>query len=189
VPRLLRVFPNRNLATVIRSSSLSILATCADTEWRALLPWSNDLIASCLDLLRLESVSHQPTSESNPSDKLNEDNEERDDEQTPTTNEPTRINDSKHPALRRAALVFLGLIFDAVAKAAAEALEAQTARHPEIRMTTTRHTVSATPSAAVDPSLITSAKTVLNYIKHTDVDSLAAHQAGEVVQILRQLPM
>jgi hypothetical protein len=189
VPRLLRVFPNKNLPTVIRSSSLSILAACADTEWRALLPWSNDLIASCLDLLRLESVSHQPTREPNPPNEPNEDDEERDDEHTPTTNEPTRTNDSKHPALRRAALVFLGLIFDAVAEATAEASEAQTARHPEIRMTTTRHTVSAPSSAAVDPSLITAAKTVLNYIKHTDVDSLAAHQAGEVVQILRQLPM
>ena len=189
MPRLLRVFPNRDLPTVIRSSSLSILATCADTEWRSLLPWSDDLIASCLDLLRLESVSHQPNKESTSTNEPNEDDEEQDNENKVTTNEPTRTNDSKHPALRRAALVFLGLMFDAVAKATAETSEAQSARRPEIRITTTRHSVSAPPPAAVDPSLITSAKTILNYIKHTDVDSLAAHQAGEVVQILRQLPI
>jgi hypothetical protein len=187
---------------VIRSSSLSILATCADTEWRALLPWSNDLIASCLDLLRLESVSHLPPKTSIPSNKLNDKHEESDDDDDDsndddnndkkterTDTEPTKINDSKHPALRRAALVFLGLMFDAVARASAEASSAQGNQLPEIRMSTTNRSTSTLPETPVDPQLIQSARTVLNYIKHTDIDSLAAHQAGEVVQILRQLPV
>lgn len=180
---------------MIRSSSLSILATCADTEWRALLPWSNDLIGSCLDLLRLESVSQRR----NQSNSTNSDNngesedkdenggEEDDDTQRPN-DEPTRSNDSKHPALRRAAVVFLGLIFDSIAKAAAQDTDNDShSLQPEFRMNTRPATRQNHP-APVDAHLVQSARTVLSYIKHTDVDSLTSHQAGEVLQILRHIP-
>ena len=176
---------------MIRSSSLSILATCADTEWRALLPWSNDLIGSCLDLLRLESVSQTqtPLKHTKPHDEADDD--DRDDEEENdiqrNNNEPTQTNDSKHPALRRAALVFLGLMFDSVAKAIAENT-GQTSSQPEIRLDI-KPSASSPPPAPVDAHLIQSARTVLNYIKHTDIDTLASHQAGEVLQILRQIPM
>lgn len=175
---------------MIRSSSLSILATCADTEWRALLPWSNDLISSCLDLLRLESVSHTQTPPKNTiyneKDDSDEEHHEEENDQPRNNNEPTRTNDSKHPALRRAAIVFLGLIFDSVAKAEAENNLTLTSR-PEIRMDI--RSAPAHPAVSpVEGHLIQSARTVLNYIRHTDVDSLAAHQAGEVLQILRQMP-
>lgn len=179
---------------MIRSSSLSILATCADTEWRALLPWSNDLIGSCLDLLRLESVSQrrkQSKSIEPDNNRESEDKDEngggQDDTQRPN-DEPTRNNDSKHPALRRAAVVFLGLMFDSVAKAAAQDSDNDIhSLQPEIR-TSIRPATSQNLPAPVDTHLVQSARTVLNYIKHTDVDSLTSHQAGEVLQILRHIP-
>jgi hypothetical protein len=191
VPRLNQVFPNTNLPTVLRSSSLSILATCAETDWKALLPWSNDLVGACLDLLRLESSPAsqrtRKTNQPNDHDEHNDHNDEDDTQEQKTEREPTISNDSKHPVLRRAALFFLGLLFDSIAKASGEQLERQVLQPNEIRLSVQRQSSTRSPSRNIDPHYLQAAQTVLGYIKHTDIDTLAAHQAGEVLQILQRI--
>ncbi|KAJ9105392.1 hypothetical protein QFC21_001762 [Naganishia friedmannii] len=183
VPKFNRVFPQAYLPTVLRASSLSILSTCADVDWRAVIPWAQDLLGACLDLLQLESVrtTVQPQSQSNGSATS-----------TPVP-EPLNANDGKHPALRRAALTFLGLLFNSVATSEQHEREtaqmrAQTLEMPAITMITNTLRTPATDSTPIiHPGLMQKAGNVLGYLQATDVDSLAAHQAGEALYILRQL--
>jgi hypothetical protein len=164
----------------MRASSLSILSTCVDVDWRAILPWVQDLLGACLDLLQLESV--RPVANSKRA------------KDASASEEPIRPNDSKHPALRRAALVFIGQLFDAVAiseKSEREAtiLSSQSSGSPSVRLTSNqglRESVAYAPPA-IHPGLMQKAGNVLGYLEATDVDSLAAHQAGEALALLRQL--
>jgi hypothetical protein len=126
VPTLSTMFPNDKLPTVLRASSMSLLSTCAEMDHLALLPWSEHLIAGTIDLVQIESVASSPfrpprdeTAAPEPKRKVvlvddeEPEAEPREAESAPRTVdvEPTRVGDSKHPALRRAALVFLGFMF------------------------------------------------------------------------------
>lgn len=183
IPQLIRVFPQVNLPTVMRASSLSILSTCADVDWRAILPWVQDLLGACLDLLQLESVRSSGIS------KKTEDSESPD-----PIPEPIRMNDSKHPALRRAALVFLGQLFNAVAISEKQEQKTTNTRlQPSISVSMKipgdqgHRSQEAFPPPVIHPGLMQKAGNVLGYLQATDVDSLAAHQAGEALSLLRQL--
>lgn len=167
----------------MRASSLSILSTCVDVDWRAILPWAQDLLGACLDLLQLESV--RPVTNSKRA---------KDASASEPVGEPTRPNDSKHPALRRAALVFIGQLFNAVAiserhEQEATNLVSESSRSPLIQLTSNqglRENVAHSPPA-IHPGLMQKAGNVLGYLEATDVDSLASHQAGEALALLRQL--
>jgi hypothetical protein len=183
VPKINRVFPQAHLPTVLRASSLSILSTCADVDWRAVIPWAQDLLGACLDLLQIESVQApaRPPSQSNGTTSS-----------TPVP-EPLNANDGKHPALRRAALTFLGLLFNSIATSEQHEREtaqmrAQSIESPAITMTTnTSRGPAADGAPIIHPGLMQKAGNVLGYLQATDVDSLTAHQAGEALYILRQL--
>lgn len=180
IPKLIRVFPQVHLPTVMRASSLSILSVCADIDWRAILPWAQDLLGACLDLLQLESV-RAVAGPPKASDRNSA---------AETSSEPIRAHDSKHPALRRAALVFIGQLFNAVATS--EQLEQEQASGhragtPSITLDTRRSETPSEHRPVLHPGLMQKAGNVLGYLEATDVDSLAVHQAGEALAILRQL--
>lgn len=179
---MLRVFPQAHLPTVLRASSLSILSTCVDVDWRAVLPWVQDLLGACLDLLQLESLRSSGTTKA-----------DRDNALDPVR-EPTRIHDSKHPALRRAALVFVGQLFNAAALSQQDehqAFNAQLRSSREISVHVKAdqgvRTREAYLLSAIHPGLLQKAGNVLGYLKATDIDSLTAHQAGEALSLLKQL--
>ncbi|WVW83591.1 hypothetical protein I302_105612 [Kwoniella bestiolae CBS 10118] len=60
VPPLMSIYPLSSLPTVIRSSALSILSTCARVSPFTILPWANDLAQGTLDLIQVESVVSSP---------------------------------------------------------------------------------------------------------------------------------
>lgn len=53
--------------------------------------------------------------------------------------------------------------------------------------TNSLHTPATDTLPIIHPGLMQKAGNVLGYLQATDVDSLAAHQAGEALYILRQL--
>jgi hypothetical protein len=183
IPRMLRVFPQAHLPTVLRASSLSILSTCVDVDWKATLPWVQDLLGGCLDLLQLESVRSSRRRELDPqADASNH------------VGEPIRGHDSKHPALRRAALVFVGQLFNAVGMSQKE--EYDTANAPRgysraisvnIGADQRNYATGVCSPPLLHLGLLQKASNVLGHLQATDVDSLAAHQAGEALSLLRQL--
>lgn len=106
--------------------------------------------------------------------------------------EPIKANDSKHPALRRAALVFLGVVLDAVARSILESLEqsARTPSEPIIRVAHTQERGSSSfdpqrsEPPVIDLRILKRARTVIQYVESTDEDDLVRHQAMEVIDIL-----
>ncbi|KAI0291027.1 hypothetical protein B0F90DRAFT_1781194 [Multifurca ochricompacta] len=89
VPPLFALVRGSHLPTTIRTSSLSLLATCADTNNLALIPYANDLANAMLDLLR--SKAHHSV------------------KSTDMDSQPT-VADPRFPPFRRASLHFLGVL-------------------------------------------------------------------------------
>jgi hypothetical protein len=163
----------------------------------ALLPWSEHLIAGTIDLVQIESVASSPfrpprdeTAAPEPKRKVvlvddeEPEAEPREAESAPRTVdvEPTRVGDSKHPALRRAALVFLGFMFASLIEARAEETERAVA---EIRVRLPNE--SNVTGHSVDPAVLSRADTVLRYIAQTDVDEMVRLQATQVVGLAERL--
>jgi hypothetical protein len=182
VPILSAMFPNDKLPTVLRASSMSLLSTSAEMDHLSLLPWSEHLVTGTIDLIQIESVSSSPfrpprdeTAAPKPKRKvvLVEDEEPeaepRETESAPRTidAEPTRVGDSKHPALRRAALVFLGFMFASLIEARTEEKERADA---EIRIRLPNEPKATATGHSVDPAVLSRADTVLRY---TEVVGLA----------------
>lgn len=135
-----------------------------------------------MDLLQLESVRMSATSRKASESKAPS-------EPVP---EPVRTHDSKHPALRRAALVFMGQLFNAMAVSEQSDQEVTAAQQapqgtPAITLAAGRISESFQYRPPIHPGLMQRAGNVLGYLQATDVDSLAAHQAGEALALLRQL--
>lgn len=223
-----RVFPDENLPTVIRVSSLSILSSCAEADLLSILPWTSELFSANIDLVQLESVpdsSFRPNpepvtsfSKSTGSQKnkvvLIEDEEEGYDdgqlkEEGTTTeipkpritdDEPTE-NDSKHPAIRRSALTFLGHLILAILERQAEEDGTALADHGidrpldegEFRMrlpgqiTAMSHPVEKAAQQSLTSGMVERGKTVLGYIGLTDEDEVVRQQAKEVDVLLSQV--
>jgi len=99
VPPLLAIVQNADIPTVLRTSSISLLADCVDTWPLALLPYSQDLCFGFIDLLQVETLGKDTR---------------RPKEATIDSN-PT-LKNSKIPALRRSAIHFLGSYFRAATK-------------------------------------------------------------------------
>lgn len=154
--------------TILRASTLTILATCTEASPLALLPYSETIVDACLTLLSLES---RPGRKPEPPTSDDEDSEGTiKDKPRPKRAEETPealTLDTRHPALRRGALLFL-------------ALQARAQR----RFNESR----ATLKTAFFPSgLLSKAKTVVQYVEDVDADELVRHQAAETLEELDAL--
>ncbi|EPQ59213.1 hypothetical protein GLOTRDRAFT_70452 [Gloeophyllum trabeum ATCC 11539] len=101
IPPLFNVVRNASLPTAIRTSALSLLATCIKTSTLALLLYLEDLCSAMVDLLQLEGkavVMPQVENEREPVDTM---------DTNPTSKQ------SKLPPFRRAALHLLSLLLKA----------------------------------------------------------------------------
>jgi len=99
VPPLLAIVRNADIPTVLRTSSISLLADCVDTWPLALLPYTQDLCFGFIDLLQVETLAKNI----------------RGPMETTMDGDPT-LKNSKIPALRRSAIHFLGSYFRAATK-------------------------------------------------------------------------
>lgn len=211
------MYPDVSLPTVLRSSALSLLSTAVESSHLALLPWMDEMVSGCLDLIQLESVSGgksapEPQEEEMKTTTLREklnpkiqlvDDEEVEEEKKPEPEkprivdaEPTKANDSKHPALRRAAVYLLGLVVAALIEAAMEEPQQET----EFKMRLPRQTdISAdirpsgqkqqVDAGAINPRTIDRAINILRYVASVDDDDVVRGQSAEVVALLERLKM
>ncbi|GAA5935058.1 hypothetical protein JCM10213_000633 [Rhodosporidiobolus nylandii] len=120
--------------------------------------------------------------------------------------DPTTTH-SKHPTLRRAALVFLGSLVRTLARQAAEQQEQQAAtalrapvsegllggrlRMPGERLVggaliQERRPATERTAGMIGAETLVKARRVLRYVKETDEDGLVRHQAGEVLEELEE---
>lgn len=213
----MRMFPDDRLPTVLRASALSLLSTAVESSHLALLPWMDEIVSGCLDLVQLESVSggksqmqEEPEEEMktttlreklNPKIQLIDDEPvepEPEEEKKPekpriVDAEPTKANDSKHPALRRAAVYLLGLLVAALIEAAQEGpapdaefkmrLPGQTQIGTDIKAKGQREV----DPGAISPRTIDRAVNILRYVATVDDDEVVRGQSGEVVALLERL--
>lgn len=195
------MFRNANLPTILRTSALSLLSTGAEVDHLALLPWSNDLASAAVDLIQIESVASSPFRPSpapaaptpaKPKVMLIDDDEPDPEPQAPETprivDEDPTAKDSKHPALRRAAVVFLGLLTASVIEASGEQ---EPADEGEFKLRLPGQ-IQAAPktervNVGLDKRTLDRAGTVLRYVAGTDRDEVVRGQAGEVVALVERL--
>jgi hypothetical protein len=182
----------------MRTSALSLLSACAEADHLSLLPWSNDLTSAAIDLVQVETVTlPKPKAEPEPEVKPNAKplvmlvDDDEPEEEAPAQAEPRVIDeeptklDSKHPALRRAAVVFLGLLLASVIEA----------NQPNKSNTSEEFTMRLPGSAppkpktafGLEPATLARTITVLRYVALTDVDEVVRGQAGEVVALAERL--
>ncbi|TXT03818.1 hypothetical protein VHUM_04339 [Vanrija humicola] len=205
VPVLLSTFANAKLPVILRTSALSLLSTCAEVDHLALLPWADELASAAVDLVQIESVASSPfrpetAAQPEPTRKVVLIDDEEPEEEAPKETGPRIVDDeptaqdSKHPALRRAAVVFLGLLVASLIEAAGEG-DAAAAAPGEFQLRLPNSGSSITPARAAPrpspPSLaepvLERAGTVLRYVAHTDDDEVVRGQASEVVALVERL--
>lgn len=200
------MFPDTSLPTILRTSSLSLLSTCAEVDHLALLPWANELTSAAIDLVQIESVvsspfrpeavkEEEPVAPARPKIVLVDDDEPEEEvakEQTPriVDEEPT-AQDSKHPALRRAAVVFLGLLTASLIEAASPeqppASDEFKLRLPNSSSQLQTRQSHARCTVTLQTPVLDRAANVLGYVAATDVDEVVRGQAGEVVALVQRL--
>lgn len=168
VPQLFSLVRSSHLPTTIRTSSLSLLATCADTTDLALLPYAHDLANAMLDLLQVEGGASARAADAN---------------RPPTEaaaaasmdNEPTAA-DARFPPFHRASLHFLGVLVRAY----------------------TRRAFASSPSSVGTGALrnhppddddfpAQRATATLGYVAATDADAVVRVMAREVGEAVRAL--
>ncbi|KAI0262307.1 hypothetical protein BC834DRAFT_828992 [Gloeopeniophorella convolvens] len=143
VPQLFALVRAAHAPTTLRTSALSLLATCADTADLALLPYARDLVDAMLDLLQIEGARAAAQTSPPPSA----------DGTTPALSmdaQPTAA-DARFPPLRRAALHFLGLLVRAYTRRAlaADGTDAGVPEFPARRVTATLGYVAVADADAV----------------------------------------
>ncbi|KIR40790.1 hypothetical protein I307_02225 [Cryptococcus deuterogattii 99/473] len=217
IPVLMSIFPDTSLSTAIRSSALSLLTTCAKASYISLLPWSTDLTNSAIDLVQIESVAVSPfrpgaiqTVEKPPQpswkgDKKprkvqlveDEQPEEEDEEEERTVpdpwiedTDPLAYDDSKHPALRRAAIAFLHWVFSVITfKIMSDHSESTGLETGEIlyKEQPAPGTDADLQGGGFPSGLLERAETVLGYVKNTDEDEVARGHAESAERMLGML--
>jgi hypothetical protein len=176
VPPLFGLIRGSHLPTTLRTSSLSLLATIADTTDIALLPYAHDLTNAMLDLLQIEGAhasvqaqrTYSPSStDANPSSGSQ-----------PTTpplasmdSQPTAA-DTKFPPFRRASLHFLGVLVRAYTRRAYSSLD---------------HSASVGGATPAGDFPTRRATTTLGYVAATDPDAVVRVMAREVVDAVHAL--
>lgn len=206
VPALLLVLRTSTLPSPLRSSAITILATAVDTAPIALLAYADLLAEACLTLLSLESRPLQPRRKNPPVvvPDISDDSEDEELEEAPKLDRNGKLRrpeetidpvaaDSKHPSLRRAAILFLGMLFRAVAELEAADAEAnEQSSNYDSRTPLSDFSLTGDRRQAATSRLLVSgeqkrrAGIVLGYVRETDEDSLVRHQADEVLSILLQ---
>ncbi|WVN88103.1 uncharacterized protein L203_103303 [Cryptococcus depauperatus CBS 7841] len=211
IPVLLSIFPDRSLATAIRSSALSILTSCAKTSYSSLLPWLTDLTTSIIHLIQLESVPVSPFKPTTPyapekapepvwskkmkSVQLVEDDlsqSEEVEEQYPPNpwiedTDPLAFNDSKHPVLRRAAIVFLNWVFSSMTFEIMSDYPKSTIKRKDEIFFKEPLVSDRLQGETIVPELLERAETVLAYVKATDVDEVVRGHAASTEKMLMML--
>ena len=167
VPQLFSLVRSSHLPTTIRTSSLSLLATCADTADLALLPYAHDLANAMLDLLQVEGGASARAAEANrpPTEAASMDSE------------PTAV-DATLPPFRRASLHFLGVLVRAYTRRASalSSSDAGTAARSNIPRDD-------------DDFPARRATATLGYVAATDADAVIrvmAREVGEAVHALER---
>ncbi|KAL8281142.1 hypothetical protein RQP46_006500 [Phenoliferia psychrophenolica] len=136
LPALLAVLRQSDLPTPLRSSALTILATTVESAPTAMVQYADTLADACLTLLSLESRPLQPRRAASPPPlptDPNSDSESNSEEEEPAppqldrngkpkrpeeTPDPHSSSAKSQPSLRRAAVLFLGLLFRTAAELA-----------------------------------------------------------------------
>lgn len=211
IPTLMTLYPDHNLSTVLRMSALSLLSTCAETSYLSILPWSEGLADSLLDLIQIESVPSSPfrpapsaavESAPRPGEpgwrpnvhkkvQLIDDEPLQVEEETREVKAPRIIDeepimaDSKHPALRRAALVLLDWVLRAVATKlwpeSVPPLGRKQNEKIEIKIRADSPSIGNKSSEQyISPSTLSRAKTILVYVAQTDEDEVVRGHAEAV---------
>ncbi|GAA5886437.1 hypothetical protein JCM6882_001639 [Rhodosporidiobolus microsporus] len=245
LPPLLSTLLTPSLPIPLRSSSLTILATCVETAPTAMLPHAETLAEACVGLLEVETVALKPRLP--PAKAVREgekkrqegkgkgkgvlievsssDSDDDDDDDAPPKELPNPLNrprrpeelpnpltsSSKHPTLRRAALVFLAALVQTVAAQVAEQREkeqdaawrsegAEGLLGGKLRLPGQQlggaggflireHRPAAQDGGVgllIGAEVLVKARRVLRYVGETDEDALVRHQAGEVLQELEE---
>ena len=182
IPPLFAVVRGSHLPTTLRTSSLSLLATIADTADLALFPYAHDLANAMLDLLQIEGARASasapgPRPQDLPPTDVNPDSSSLP-APPPTTassmdNEPTAV-DAKFPPFRRAALHFLGMLVRAYTRRAYHASSDPNAA-----------SVGGIPPTGDFP--VRRATTTLGYVAATDTDTVVRVMAREVADAVHAL--
>lgn len=170
IPPLFALVRGSYLPTTLRTSALSLLATIADTEDLALLPYVHDIAHAMLDLLQIEGAraSVQAQAQKHPVSPTTDANynEIPPPPQSPIPSmddQPTAANPA-FPPFRRASLHFLGILVRAYTRRAYASSDS-----------------SVSGSAmSVDDFPTRRAATTLAYIAATDADAVVRVMAGEV---------
>lgn len=196
VPALLHVLRTSTLPVPLRASSLTLLATAVETAPVAVLPYSDSLVEACLSLLSLESRPLQPRLRQAPADVGEHDSDEEveDAPQLDRAGKPKRPEetpnpiaiDSRHPSLRRAAILFLGLLLRTASSLASTDATRQErtydSHNPLAHFSLGGQSVQAsTTSMLVSGDQKRRVGVLLRYLSGTDEDSLVRHNAGAVL--------
>ncbi|SCV69399.1 BQ2448_2419 [Microbotryum intermedium] len=142
VPTLLVVLRGGDLPTPLRSSALTVLASCVESELQAVKEWVGGIVEACLTLLSIESrpitrKRQVQFEELGSSSDEEEDGEEGraslpnpfkstttvDKKKRPEETPDPTSKDPTHPAFRRSAVLFLSLTLRSIQKVRYEALE------------------------------------------------------------------
>ena len=184
---MLRIFRSRHVPAMLRASSLSILALCADTSSIAILPWSDELAEAVVDVVQIESV---PFTSDRPSTTRPQPKDAADDKPATTNTAVTTATSSglayedsfpalattaKTPIFRRAALHFLVLLLRAAILRVYNNNSASADGVRPIRF------------ESFSPALGERMATVVQYVHATDQDGVVRAQAGECVELVEQL--
>ena len=169
-----------------------------------MLEYADTLAEACLTLLSIESRPLQPRRREAPppapaSTTSEHSDDEELDEQTPATlgrdgkpkraeetPQPSSADAKQQPSLRRAAVLFLGLLFRTASYVAEERTSSSAGvlhggldgLAGRIRMP---GVVGSSDRSLVSGETRRRTKTVLGYVGQTDEDALVRHQAGEVL--------
>lgn len=167
IPPLFALVRSSHLPTALRTSSLSLLATIADTSDLALLPYAHDIAHAMLDLLQIEGArasaqgQQQSTSPTDADPNLSSQPPTASMDSQPTTADPTL------PPFRRASLHFLGILVRAYTQRAYAGVSSDPS-------------VSGSGNPSLDEFPVRRAVTTLGYIAATDADAIVRVMAGEV---------
>ena len=167
IPPLFALVRSSHLPTALRTSSLSLLATIADTSDLALLPYAHDIAHAMLDLLQIEGArasaqgQQHSTSPTDADPNLSSQPPTASMDSQPTTADPTL------PPFRRASLHFLGILVRAYTQRAYAGVSSDPS-------------VSGSGNPSLDEFPVRRAMTTLGYIAATDADAIVRVMAGEV---------
>ncbi|KAN0132796.1 hypothetical protein V8E53_009467 [Lactarius tabidus] len=161
VSQLFALVRSSHLPTTIRTSSLSLLATCADTADLALLPYAHDLTNAMLDLLQVEGNASARAADADPPPTDAETAASMD-------SEPTAA-DARFPPFRRASLHFLGVLVRAYTQRASPSSS------------------SGNIPLNDDDFPVRRATATLGYVAATDADAVVRVMAREVGEAVRAL--